>query len=99
MKLNKLLLAILLGLSFSCTVAKPVKVSLVLPKRPSVAACFPPIDMGGKLDGGFLMLPLEDAIKLRSWIAGGILCHEKSVAELDGHIEKLENRLKALSES
>ncbi len=42
-------------------------------------------------------IPVNDAIKLKQYIAGLIFCEKANVILLKAHIEKLENRIKSLA--
>lgn len=64
------------------------------PQNPHVKADI--VDVEGK--GKYAMLSLVDAIALRDFIYAALSCDAGNMVELMGHIEKLENRIKALSE-
>jgi len=50
----------------------------------------------GDVIGDRISLSLIDAQKLRDWIHAYLTCAETNQIALKGHIEKLENRLKAI---
>jgi len=79
------------------------RVPVPLPPRPDLAECprVPKIqghvvDVEGK--GNHLMMSLADAIALRDWIYEALACDASNMVELMGHIEKLENRIKAIAD-
>ena len=72
-----------------------------LPSRPALSECpqkpaidAKVVDVEGK--GKYVMLSMADALKLRDYIYEFLVCAASNMVELMGHIEKLENRLKAL---
>jgi len=60
-------------------------------KRPAVSGTVRTID--GKR---YVLVPIEDADVLRKWITDEIVCAKSNEILLRAHIEKLENRLKAV---
>lgn len=89
-------------LSSSCTpvyVAPPsIPVNVVLPPRPVLEKC--PEDPGVQgvvTEKRTVEIPVNDAIKLKAYIAGLIFCEKANVILLNSHIEKLENRIRALA--
>jgi hypothetical protein len=98
MKLIKsLILAALIFSSSGCVTAVvhpkvdvPERPALSLPaERPSISGSV--IEQSGQI---VVVLPFDAAIQLRDYI----LKLEESIIILQGHLEKLENRLKALGE-
>jgi hypothetical protein len=92
------LTAIFLNFNVGC-VAVNVKPQIEIPERPAlpIPAERPEIQgvvVDGKNGEKAILLKLEDAIRLRDYI----LQLEESILLLDGYIEKLINRLKAVSE-
>lgn len=92
-----LLLAAIL-LSSSCSLIFPQKINVILPPRPSFEACPAKPDVEGKIVNGKVEMELSAAMTLRSWISDYQVCEESNHAKALGHIEKLENRLKAVSQ-
>jgi len=99
----KHLTAMVLSLSLAgCSILSPyVSVPVGIPPRPALLACpeFP--DVRGKVvdvegQGKHVMLTLEDARRLSAWMRAYLVCSQENQAELLGHLEKLENRIKAL---
>lgn len=86
----------------SCTTRSVIaRVPVPLPARPVLAECPQKptidakiVDVEGK--GKYAMMTLADALALRDYIYGTLACDASNMIELMGHIEKLENRLKAL---
>jgi hypothetical protein len=60
---------------------------VVCPEKPEIVA--PVVE-------GNVILPLNDALRLRQWIVDTEICHLRNQVELEGYAEKLENRLKAV---
>lgn len=93
-----LLLSLATLLNSSCVVPSyQPGIVLPLPPRPALSAC--PEDPGvqGKVtDRGTVELTLPEALKLRRYIDALHICRAEHEIVLDGHIEKLENRLRAL---
>jgi len=73
-----------------------LKVPLEIPARPAVEVCAPKPLMEADLVEGKVVLSLEVATRLRDWIEAYQICTKSNEAKLSGHIEKLENRLKAV---
>lgn len=75
-------------------VAPPVPIPI--PARPALEAC--PEDPGvqGVVKDGHVHIDVQEAIKLRVYIEGLRNCSRINVIILHGHIEKLENRLRAI---
>jgi hypothetical protein len=103
MRLKRLLqsLTILIFLGFSaspgCAVRQiHIDPDTALPVRPSLEPC--PTDPGihGRRESGQVVLSLQDAQTLRKYIQALRICAFGNKAILEGHIEKLENRLRAL---
>lgn len=67
-----------------------------MPSRPDYEQCPEKPDVQGKINGSTVLMALPDAVRLRDWIAAYQVCAESNRARADGHIEKLENRLKAI---
>jgi hypothetical protein len=59
-------------------------------------ACLPKPDVEGRVEGENVIINKRDAEVLKEWIARYQACQESNVARLLGHVEKLENRLKAV---
>lgn len=96
MKLFRLmLLAVLLS---SCSLISPQKIVITLPERPELAACPEKPVVTGDVVNGEVKILLADAVKLSTWMRDYQICAERNAAKLSGHIEKLENRIKALAE-
>ena len=87
----KLSLLLATALSSSCA---PVWLGgqAALPPRPAACDLNGPELEGTVTNHGSVDVPIEVAVKLRGYLAELKVC----VVERDGHIEKLENRLKAL---
>lgn len=97
---NRIIQSLLLAISLSfngCSLFVS-KVKVDVPSRPAYAECPAKPDIRGKIDAGTVVMQLEDAVKLRDWIAAYQICAESNRVIADGHIEKLENRLKAISQ-
>jgi len=73
-------------------------VAVDIPPRPVLAVCPPKPVVKGSIKNGEVVLPMESAIKLRDWIVAYTVCAESNQARALGHIEKLENRLKAVGD-
>ena len=98
-KIKSLCLAILLSLSFSsCATVVPQKPVLVLPEPPVLSVCPTLPSVEGVVTGGELKMSLTDAERLRKWIHDYITCQESNRVLLQGYVEKLVNRLKAVSQ-
>jgi len=67
-----------------------------LPERPAIEVCPTKVIVEGKIVDETIVLALSDAQRLRDWINAYIVCSESNQAKYNGHIEKLENRLKAV---
>lgn len=98
MKLNTLS-SLILTASFvsSCYLVQP-PVRVELPSRPAMVECPTRPFVEGDVKDGNVIIPLQQALALRQWINDTEICHETNEATLRGHLEKLENRLKALSQ-
>jgi len=95
MLLRLILLAALIS---SCALVTPDRVAVMLPARPTLAVCPEKPAVGGEVRDGKVVMELPDAVKLRDWINAYQICAESNEAALNGHVEKLENRLKALGD-
>ena len=79
----------------------PPKVPIDIPPRPELVVCPERPQLQGRIieleDGswGVLLTP-ETAMALRVYLNGYRLCAETNTVMLEGHIEKLENRLEAV---
>ena len=87
-------------LSGGCALRNPlVTIPIEIPARPTLQVCPELPDIKGRIvdleDTKTLLLTLEDAFRLRDFIHTYMTCAESNEVELLGHIEKLENRLKA----
>ena len=70
---------------------------IVLPSRPVVVDCPDLPDVRGVVtDHQTVEIPLPAANTLREYIHALLACSQETRVILSGHIEKLENRLKAL---
>lgn len=67
-----------------------------IPQRPQLTACPEEPLIEGDVFGEKVTLSLKDAIKLKDWIATMRKCTAEHEVVLKGHLEKLENRLRAL---
>lgn len=74
----------------------PAAVVIYVPDRPPIDKCPEKVIIEGDIVGSTIVLKLADAEKLRSWINNYMACSEKARVVLNGHIEKLENRLRAI---
>ena len=95
------LVVLWLGLS-ACAIINPFIVPTIdVPLRPTLAICPDYPHIGGKVvdgeDGGkYVVLTLEDALRLRNWAHAYLVCSQENQVELEGYIEKLVNRIKAV---
>lgn len=74
-----------------------VAVPVPLPARPVLQAC--PEDPGVQgtvTNRGTVEVKVDDAIRLKRYISELEFCNKANVIILNGHIEKLENRLRAI---
>jgi len=71
-------------------------VAIDIPPRPTLEVCPPQPVVQGMVKDGTVTLLVADATKLRDWIRAYIVCTQSNQTRALGHIEKLENRLKAL---
>lgn len=98
-KIKSLYLGILLSLSFSsCATVTPNKPVVVIPDAPVLSECPTLPDIQADIIGGKVTLTLEQAQVLRQWIHNYITCQESNRVLLQGYVEKLVNRLKAVSQ-
>ena len=69
-----------------------------IPARPELADCpvKPPLVGQVSPDGKYVALDIQTALALKKYMAELETCSSSNVVILNGHIEKLENRLKAL---
>lgn len=82
---------------FSCAPSVVVQPDgLTLPVRPALETCPDDPHVTGRMVGGDVILSQADAEKLRAYLQGLRVCAAANVIILEGHIEKLENRLRAL---
>lgn len=73
-----------------------VKVAdFVIPARPHLEACPEMPHPTGDVRGDTVIIALKDAQALRTWAYEYPVCAETHQALLLGHVEKLENRLRA----
>jgi len=103
-RLKRLLATIFLSFSLAGCSALSVNPGMPtgIPPRPALAQCPAYPDVRGKVVdvegvGKHVMLTLEDAKRLSAWIHAYLVCSQENQAELLGHLEKLENRIRALS--
>jgi hypothetical protein len=73
-------------------------VRIPFPARPILAECPQKPIIEGHLIGNGVVLTLEQALELRNWIVATLICYETNQVLLEGYIEKIENRLKALGQ-
>jgi len=76
----------------------PAKVPVSIPPAPQVLACPEEPVIEGDLRGDEVVLKLTDAQALRTWIDKFKVCTGTNQAILQGYVEKLVNRLKAVGE-
>lgn len=81
-------------------VAAPVRVEV--PSRPLLTACPEaphPQGAAAKLEDGtvVVVLPMPDAVAVRDYLYAGPACWQSRDAQWSGHVEKLENRLRAVA--
>lgn len=101
--IRAILLAIALSSSLSCAPLTLLKQpALVLPARPTLVECPKSSGVEGTVrrsPGGLteVVLTIEEAKRLREFLTSLQSCGATNEILLRGHIEKLENRLKALS--
>ena len=69
-----------------------------IPARPVLQVCPEVPTIEGTVTGNVLTLTLPDAERLRDYIHSYRLCSETNSVLLKAHLDKLENRLKALQE-
>jgi hypothetical protein len=70
-------------------------VEFSLPERPALESC--PEDPGVQgvvTEKRTIEMPVQDAIRLKQYINGLLVCEKVNRIILQGHIEKLENRLR-----
>src|SRR3990167_6728972 len=105
---RKILLALIISLAiasssegcarFGWLLGRSVPVDI--PDRPKLAQCPAKPETEGvieKVNGNLMVvMPLEAAKKLQTWTRLYPICAATNLIILEGHIEKLENRLKAL---
>lgn len=100
MKLKKLLSLLLLTIAVSvssCTLAvAPVQVPVPLPARPELRVCPENPHVEGEVRDGKVILTFEDAVRQRRYTEDLEHCMLINKTILEGHIEKLENRLRAV---
>ena len=77
------------------------RVPVPLPPRPALVACPEKplieskiVDVEGV--GQHVMMSMADALKLRNYLYALMICALENELTLKGHVEKLENRIKAL---
>lgn len=91
-------LFLLLG---ACSYVRPATpVAVDIPLRPQLPECQTKAEVQGTVvqgEGGLMVaIPLDQAKALSAWVAAFAACSAVRETVLTGHIEKLENRLKAL---
>jgi hypothetical protein len=59
--------------------------------------CEPKPFIEGEVVDDKVILSYESADNLRKWIEGMLICKDSNIVILEGYIEKLENRLKAIA--
>jgi hypothetical protein len=97
---SSLVLAILLSLSSSGCALWPVatKPIVAVPAAPALTECPALPDVEGDVKDNTVVLPLNKAVELQQWIHQYIACTQANSVLLQGYIEKLQNRLKAVSQ-
>ncbi len=101
-KLKPLLQAMIFGLAASflssCSPLVMATGTVDIPARPILMECPTKTQLSGVIgpNGDTVVFDLTEANAFREWINAFIPCLEANIARLDGHIEKLENRLKAM---
>lgn len=94
--LLSLLLVSLISLGFNSCVLPQQSVVIYLPEQPILKECPTLVVVEGDVVQDTIILTLDNAQKLRTWIHSYMACVESNRVILNGHIEKLENRLKAI---
>ena len=90
-------LAILISSGSSCSLLTTTpKVVVDIPTRPVLVACPAKPVIEGDIINGKVVMSMEDAKALSDWTRQIVQCQQDHEIILNGHIEKLENRLKAL---
>ena len=92
-----ILATLLSGVSSGCSLVWPAKIPVDIPARPQLAACPRKPDIEANVVNGQVVLSLEQAQAMSAWARDYQVCAESNQAVLEGHVSKLENRLKALS--
>jgi hypothetical protein len=95
---SRILLLLLLATfsSSSCSFILPKKIFVQIPERPQLEECERKPSVQGSIVDGNVVLKREDADRLRDWIASYQTCTQSNEVRLEAHVQKLENRLKAL---
>ena len=96
MRRTLLSLFLAIGLSSSGCALFVSKLKIEIPARPAYEQCPTKPDVSGVVKEGNIVLAIPDAVALRDWISAYQVCSESNRVRADGHIEKLENRLKAV---
>ena len=101
MKKFKAIASLLLLISFvsSCSAVAIPKVQIVIPDRPLLLECPEKPFVEGEVIADTVVLPFDQAEALKKWIDGTSICKDSNILMLKGHIEKLENRLKAVTDA
>ena len=74
-----------------------VPVAVEIPARPALEACPEKPDLTGKVtDHNTVEVTFDTALRIREYISALQACQRANEVKLSGHIEKLENRLRAL---
>lgn len=81
----------------SCSLVFPAKVAVFIPMRPELEQCMEKPEVSGTMVNGKVQITVDDAVSLRLYMHEYARCQEENIAALNGHIEKLENRLKAVN--
>ena len=87
-----------IGFSSSCSLVLPKRIAVELPPRPALEACPAKPQVSGLVVGGKVELEMQDALALHEWMQEYPICMQSNAVRLEGHIEKLENRLKAVNQ-
>jgi hypothetical protein len=90
-------LAAPISFAFSCSLLNaPPQVVISIPQRPVLGDCPAKPVIEGNIINGKVVLEMTDAQQLSDWTRQIVKCQRDHEIILNGHIDKLENRLKAL---
>jgi hypothetical protein len=79
-----------------CVGVAPLLLDIRLPERPALQTCISEAGVEGRIVNNEVVLSLDDARRLKDHISALAACGAINAILLEGHIEKLENRLRAL---